>query len=721
MKRLKTLFRSMEEKTETFHAMYDAPIVIQPPTAEEPYGDHDTTFYENDIAFVIESPPKNAQDRPIVLIRIPAEDIDPRLADGVMTKGGMPLKRLKHYFRQMDERTETYSFLGPDGRKHDIYDGQVIVEFPEPKNNPLAQREPEEDNWNLYWADSHGFTVDGNHKTAKDRPIVTVSVPAEEIDPALGGRLGDAVDAVNGELPDTLTEHLRDAAADFCLRAFAAQIDILNEALYNRSRPDRENGKYDLFRPGGEILRRNTAFFAVCPQRDYDYLSGISVQLWDPEEHPCPPKLCLCFRLEVQLPFHKLKRAMTMMTSDLPKAVDEFIASLDRQALSETLFLAEKQFQMREALRSSPWCAFVANGSILPRAKDGVSPLDDAVPFCSTSEDEIELCGVRGMGIPRGVTVITGGGYSGKSTLLDAIAAGIYDHRAGDGREFVLTDESAVSIAAEDGRAVSRLNIGPFLKSLPGGYTPADFTTAHASGSTSQASGIMEAVSAGSRLLLIDEDRSATNFMIRDAKMKALIKKEPITPFTDRVRELASRGISTILVIGGSGEYLGPADRVYLMDDYRISDATVCAKEIWQTSGGEMETAPPCDWEVRRVFTEERFSSYPENGTTERLEANDMGFLLIGSEQVDVRGVFSLMTDAQRTAAAFLLRTVMVSHRPGPLDFEAELGAVYERIRREGLHTVYTSFFTTMHLPMEMPRRIDVEAIVCRMRHLRWK
>ena len=514
---------------------------------------------------------------------------------------------------------------------------------------------------------------------------------------------------------------LSGAAADFCLRSFARHIDDLNKTLFNRSRPDRENGRYYLYRPGGEVLLRNTAFFAVCPQRDYDYLGGISVLLWDLTEHPCPPKLCLCLRLEVQLPFHRLKKAMTMLTSDLPEAVDEFVASLDREALAETLFLAEKQYRIREALRSSPWCAFVANGSILPRAKDGAEPLDGAVPFRSTPEDEIELCGVRGMGIPRGVTVITGGGYSGKSTLLDAIAAGIYDHRMGDGRELVLTDETAVSIASEDGRAVSRLNIGPFLKSLPGGNTPADFTTAHASGSTSQAAGIMEAVSSGSRLLLIDEDRSATNFMIRDAKMKALIKKEPITPFTDRVRELAGRGISTILVIGGSGEYLGPADRVYLMDDYRIADATAQAAEIWRSSGGETETPPPCDWTVRRTIAGTNFSSYPENGTTERLEANDMGFLLIGSEQVDLRGVFSLVTKGQRTAAAFILRTIMLQKPPGAIDLTAQLDALYERIRREGLHEVYTSFFTTMSVPMDLPRKIDVEAVVYRMRRQEWK
>ena len=180
MKRLKTVFRWMEEKTRTYPRMYEGPIMIHMPTNEPAYGDSDTAYYNGDIAYVIETPPKDRPDRPIVCIRIPAELIDPLLSaecGGIPeSEGGMPLKRLKHYFRLMEEKTVTYSFTGPDGRKHDIYDGQVIVHFPEPKTNPLAAREPEEDNWNLYWDGSHGYTVDPNHKLAKDRPILTVSI-----------------------------------------------------------------------------------------------------------------------------------------------------------------------------------------------------------------------------------------------------------------------------------------------------------------------------------------------------------------------------------------------------------------------------------------------------------------------------------------------------------------------------------------------------------------
>ena len=169
-------------------------------------------------------------------------------------------------------------------------------------------------------------------------------------------------------------------------------------------------------------------------------------------------------------------------------------------------------------------------------------------------EDQVEIAGVRGMLFRRGVTVITGGGYSGKSTLLDALSAGIYNHVEGDGRELVLTDQSAMKISAEDGRSVRHVNLSPFIKWMPGG-DPADFSTDHASGSTSQAANVMEAVGWGVKLLLIDEDKSATNFMIQDPVMRILVEKEPVTPFVDRVRELQERkGVSTILVIGGSSE-----------------------------------------------------------------------------------------------------------------------------------------------------------------------
>ena len=170
-----------------------------------------------------------------------------------------------------------------------------------------------------------------------------------------------------------------------------------------------------------------------------------------------------------------------MLCKDLPKAVDSFIAGHDSKKLEAALELAKKQLLIREYLKSSEYCAFIANGSILPRAKGSDKPLESAIPFVSPPDDEIEIAGIRGMGIKRGVTVITGGGYSGKSTLLDAISAGIYDHISGDGRELCISDDTAMTISAEDGRCVKNVNISPFIKWLPGGDTH-DFSTDHASG-----------------------------------------------------------------------------------------------------------------------------------------------------------------------------------------------------------------------------------------------
>lgn len=206
--------------------------------------------------------------------------------------------------------------------------------------------------------------------------------------------------------------------------------------------------------------------------------------------------------------------------------------------------------------------------------------MGNAIPFCSPKELEIAVPlsngeVIVGMGIKYGVTVITGGGYSGKSTLLDAIEAGIYNHIPGDGREYVITDNSALKVYAEDGRPVHNLDLSPFFRHLPQTAGVSDFSTLHASGSVSQAANIIEAVCGGSKLLLIDEDKSATNFMIRDRNMRQIVKNEPIIPFTDRVRELSlEKGVSTILVIGGSSEYLACADHVILMDEYIAKDIT---------------------------------------------------------------------------------------------------------------------------------------------------
>lgn len=275
----------------------------------------------------------------------------------------------------------------------------------------------------------------------------------------------------------------------------------------------------------------------------------------------------------------------------LPKCVENslFYARLDKKKLEQAVYLAEDQQAVRDILREEGLVAFVANGAVLPR-KSGISelPMKDSVAFQSPASMERSFTlphrgAVSGMAIPRGITLIVGGGYHGKSTLLEAIQAGVYNHIEGDGREFVITDETAVKQRAEDGRSVRNVDISLFINDLPNKKDTKCFTTEDASGSTSQAAGVIESMEAGARLLLVDEDTSATNFMVRDEFMKEVIsrEKEPITPFIERVTDLYEKaGISTIMVAGSSGDFFHVADMVLLMDCYRAVDITEKVKEL---------------------------------------------------------------------------------------------------------------------------------------------
>ncbi len=269
----------------------------------------------------------------------------------------------------------------------------------------------------------------------------------------------------------------------------------------------------------------------------------------------------------------------------LPRCVESslFYARLDGKKVESVIHLAEDQREVRRILKEEKLVAFVANGSVLPR-KSGVSdlPMADSVPFTSPASMERTFKlphrgEITGMAIPEGITLIVGGGYHGKSTLLEAIQMGVYDHIAGDGREFVLTDDTALKLRAEDGRSIRNVDISLFINDLPNKKDTTKFTTEDASGSTSQAAAVVEGIEAGTRLFLIDEDTSATNFMVRDEFMQQVIsrEKEPITPFLERAGELYEKaGISTILVAGSSGAFFYIADHILMMDCYRPVDIT---------------------------------------------------------------------------------------------------------------------------------------------------
>ena len=274
----------------------------------------------------------------------------------------------------------------------------------------------------------------------------------------------------------------------------------------------------------------------------------------------------------------------------LPRCVDGALLyrNLDQNKVEKVMELSEDQAYIREQLEPLGLVAFVADGAILPRAS-GVSqrPMKQAVPFVSPRSLQVELSlpyggKITGMGVKKGITLIVGGGYHGKSTLLKALEMGVYPHIAGDGREYVITDPAAVKIRAEDGRSIKHTDISMFINDLPNGRDTTAFSTEDASGSTSQAANVAEAMEAGATAFLIDEDTSATNFMVRDELMQRVIHRdmEPITPFIERMQELyQDYGISTILVAGSSGAYFEPSDTIIQMDRYIPREITETAKE----------------------------------------------------------------------------------------------------------------------------------------------
>ena len=346
----------------------------------------------------------------------------------------------------------------------------------------------------------------------------------------------------------------------------------------------------------------------------------------------------------------------------LPKCAEQalFYQNIDRERLRAAVDLAEDQHCVREQLPGLGLCAFVANGSVLPRAS-GVSskPMGDGVKFMSPKELEVTLDlprgrRITGMGIRRGVTLIVGGGYHGKSTLLGALELGVYDHIAGDGREYVITDPSAVKIRAEDGRSIRKTDISLFISDLPNGKDTAAFETEDASGSTSQAANVIESIEAGTSLLLIDEDTSATNFMVRDELMQRVIRRdmEPITPFIERVRELyESYGVSTVLVAGSSGAYFHVADTVIQMDRYVPRDITALAKA--EAGNFPIRVDPPKP--AAPLCFDRRPQPSPSFSGGDRIKIKTLPRegVMVNKEVIDLRYVEQLVDSEQLTALGY--------------------------------------------------------------------
>ena len=431
------------------------------------------------------------------------------------------------------------------------------------------------------------------------------------------------------------------------------------------------------------------------------------------------------------------REANTMLVETIPEAVHVglLMENLDRAHMESFVYCVRNQAFIRGQLSQRGLVAFVADGSVLPRASgDSDRPLaQGAVPWRSPESLSVHFdlphatldgrTRLTGTGIPRGVTLIVGGGYHGKSTLLAALQRGIYPHVPGDGREYVITDDSAVKIRAEDGRSIQGVDISPFIGDLPQGRSTVAFSSQDASGSTSQAANIIEALECGARCLLLDEDTCATNFMVQDARMQSLVhpEHEPITPFVDRIRELHEvQGTSTVLVMGGSGAYFEAADTVIMMRGYEAHDVTAAARTIAEAHPTQRQPRAPHEWSARADRVPESDSVKPSRGRRDvRVDAKGLDRILFGTDSIELRAVEQIVDGSQTRAighALALARSFMhsgatlqdVLHQIESAIDEGGLG-VLDPYHRPGQHPG----------DYARPRRFEIAAALNRLRSLR--
>ncbi len=495
-------------------------------------------------------------------------------------------------------------------------------------------------------------------------------------------------------------KHKRIALQDYLIRRFSKEA----EACTFKAKGSGKSGLMSVSRCGQEILERT----ACEIQKD----GKVAV------------------RMEIGFPAN----GRTINSRELIKILFEFLpgcvkksllyASLDAKSVQKNAELAEDQYFIRQELPKLGLAAFVANGSILPR-ESGVSdrPMKQGVAFQSPKSMEVSLDlpnhgSIAGMGIRQGITLIVGGGYHGKSTLLKALELGVYNHISGDGREYVITDSTAMKIRAEDGRSIKQTDISMFINNLPNKKNTVQFCTEDASGSTSQAANVVEAMEAGTKTMLIDEDTSATNFMIRDELMQRVVNRdsEPITPFIDRVQELfAQYGISTILVAGSSGSYFHKADCIIQMDHYLPKDITEFAKKEADAFPIPNEPAPESHAPslARIVKPDQGFKK------NDRIKMKTQGkdSVLINRDTIDLRYVEQLADTEQLVSLGYLVKYAQLHIFDGKKTLSDAVEQLCKMLDKDSLAAVCEGSYVPGGLAMV--RKQEIYACLNRYRALR--
>eukprot|EP00916_Digyalum_oweni_P007938 GHVL01013324.1.p1 GENE.GHVL01013324.1~~GHVL01013324.1.p1 ORF type:complete len:617 (+),score=126.40 GHVL01013324.1:41-1891(+) len=430
-------------------------------------------------------------------------------------------------------------------------------------------------------------------------------------------------------------------------------------------------------------------------------------------------------------------KAATLICEKLPKVVRKclFYDVLDQIALKEHIESVEDQEYVRSILEKNGLTAFVIDGACLPRisGNDDIPMKANDVVLTKSPESwtvtlpTLHRGNIIGMGIKKGVTLVVGGGFHGKSTLLSALQCGIYNHIPGDGREFVVVSPDTVKIRAEDGRFVAGVDISCFINNLPFKKDTSSFHTDDASGSTSQASSILEAIELGSNCLLMDEDTCAANFMTRDARMKQLVSsnKEPITAFIYKVRSLLKDlAVSTILVAGATGDFFDVADMVIMMDSFKITDATVDAKKISKEmpsiSSNEHINDNFGNVKHRKLAMKNMYAD------DKKIKISDTRSIFYGANEIELQGVEQIVEKSQIKSIADLMFQIGEKSKIKLLDGNRTIREILDELSsqlnvRDGI-TTGVDLCCKWNYPegfYSLPRKYEIGAAINRLRSLK--
>lgn len=526
------------------------------------------------------------------------------------------------------------------------------------------------------------FSFEGLSFRTPERLIINIEIPKEFV--------FDNIDRNNV----LVIEH-------YLLKHFCNDVNKINDEYFNKNKSSREKPYIESQVTNEIIIKRNGI--------NYDFEKGVFV-----------------YRLLFVMPlinnvFVNSKSGLKAI-KDILGVIYKKIEVINKDDLLDNINCYLNQKCIRKYIEENNYVAFIANGSILPRKENSNKPLDSCVKFMSPRSKEITIklndgSLIEGMGIKKGITVITGGGYSGKSTLLEAIEMGVYNHELNDGREYCITLDSGVKICAEDGRYVANTNISSFFKNIPIGGGVNNFSCSDASGSVSQAVNILEAVNYKSKLLLIDEDRSANNFMIRDYNMHLVVRNDPIIPFTNRIKELyEDYDVSTILVIGGSSIYLNYASTVLLLDEYVLSDISSIVNEL------DLVKVKAENEKGKFIFKRKIVSSNKKDEFKYfNIVNNDKNKnIIIDDYEADITYISTLISEYQINYLAYVIQLILSRNEFFEGDIIGNIFKEQENIYKDKINEIISQYNIKCDIWFEDIRKEDIICCINRLRGIKF-